>query len=325
MTSSFDEHTSVPRNQNADLLIQPRDSDFLRNSPSIEDFDETPLTAKTQSKNFRGFASKLIDEKGLQPRKEGWKLFSPSTWKGLRDTAWGQKKARQRHINRVAKDLKKFMFAPQGVGSPYRWADLWADDPQLATNKAYGMHPDDAQQWKDLQSPGSDIVIPPRMRALRAARKKPVGDGRMGRQSFLNMVERANRPGSESDEGDGSDQPSLQPGAQLDGHAVLEEPGYDPQDKLGNGIPNIWKEMAANPGKWEPKNALPRQLPSGAKGPVGGPHISETDSIEEEIKDDGNVDNGLGMQDNKKHMLEAMYAKYNIVEEVESESSDDDN
>jgi len=351
MSNMFEEQASSLRNQNADLimqpgeLLQPRNSDFLKRSPLIEEEPERPAARGPGRMSGSAFASMLIGKQNLRlpAQRESWKLFSPSTWGFLRNTTWGRRKAatrRMRQMNALTSKVNALGSAVKGISplgglfSNATWDDVGSGqtphtaatsepDPKLATNKAYGMAPEDEQAWRELAYPPGDEMRPFKEKDVhRAVIRKPLnnpqGQGLMSRKSFLNMV-----TGDDKNPGSGNKDNVRRTGDLLDEHPVMARPGDDVQDDEGDGIPNIWKEMAANPGKWEPKNPLPRQLPSGAKGPVGGPHISETDSIEEEIKDDGNMDNDLGMQD-KKYMLEAMNAKNNIVEDVESDSSDDD-
>jgi hypothetical protein len=347
----FEEQASSLRNQNADLimqpgeLLQPRDSDFLKRSALIEEEPERPAAREPGQMSGSALASMIIGKQNLRlpAQRESWKLFSPSTWGFLRNTTWGRKKAAKRRMSQMNALTSKVnalgsavkQISPRGGlfsnatwddvgggGTPYTAATS-QPDPQLATNKAYGMAPEDEQAWHKFVNPTlEELAKKENARLYEAVLNKPLrnpqGQELMSRKSFTAMVTRAGKnPGS------GYKDNARQTGDLLDEHPVMARPGDDVQDGEGDGIPSIWKEMAANPGKWEPKNPRPRQLPSGAKGPGGGPHISETDSIEEEIKDDGNVDNGLGMLGTK-YVLEALKAKNNIVEEVESDSSGDE-
>jgi hypothetical protein len=352
MSNMFEDQASSLRNQNADLImqpgahIQPRDSDFLKRSPLIEEEPEKPAAREPGQMSGSALASMIIGKQNLRlpAQRESWKLFSPSTWGFLRNTTWGRKKAAKRRMSQMNALTSKVnalgsavkQISPRGGlfsnatwddvgggGTPYTAATS-RPDPQLATNKAYGMAPEDEQAWREFVNPqGEQLMKKPEVRLAEAVMKKPLrnsqGEALMSRKSFTQMVTRADK-----NPGRGQEDDDLEPGELLGDHPVMDRPGDDEQDNEGDGIPSVWKEMAANPGKWEPKNHLPRQLPSGAKGPGGGPHISETDSIEEEIKDDGNVDNGLGMLGTK-YVLEALNAKNNMEEDFESESSDDDN
>ena len=309
MSSMFDEAPLI-KNRNADLLEdggQSPDSDFLRRSPEVEDFDLGSAPRRQGPPDYMASARRLISDKGLKPAKESWKLFSPSTWGFLRNTAWGRKKAHQRHVTSVANSLRSFFSPGSGAGTPYVDGTSAGADPNLASSKANGMHADDAQAWGALYGRGVDIMVPEGLRTARAAMQKPEGEGRMGRRSFLDMVTMANRrvPGERRSDGAG-----LAPGTVLDGHAVLDAPGDDAQDRAGDGIPSIVKDVFG--GK---SNLLARSNSGGGAPP------SSHNSIEEEIKDDGQFDQPYTKSE-QAQMLAAMGG--NKIEEEGSESSDDD-
>ena len=149
MSSMFDEAPLI-KNRNADLLEdggQSPDSDFLRRSPEVEDFDLGSAPRRQGPPDYMASARRLISDKGLKPAKESWKLFSPSTWGFLRNTAWGRKKAHQRHVTSVANKFRSFFSPGSGAGTPYVDGTSDGADPNLASSKANGMHADDAQAW----------------------------------------------------------------------------------------------------------------------------------------------------------------------------------
>jgi hypothetical protein len=259
----FDESpASVRRN----ALLGPQggqdgDANFLRKGPSVEG----PGTDDPRSLIHRAALPEYF-----QRRKEGWKLFSPSTWKGLRDTAWGRKKADQRHDKRVKKQVlkdfqKKFLgFEPESRAALQHF-QIWqrenaglsftASTPEakrdsaLATSKAYGMHADDERAWRRMFAEGNTFDNRDVRKhfhwypkaAQRAAQNKPVGEGRMSAESFYALASARTQRGPEHR--NIATGPSHRPGDVLDGYEVLPEPSSDKENNVG--IPDIVRDVFA--------------------------------------------------------------------------------
>jgi hypothetical protein len=198
--------------------------------------------------------------KKQQRLKEGWKLFSPSTWKGLRDTAWGRKKADQRHEKRIAKLLRPHFLDQYPELGPQSWLDLFKkkSDQESAGvgRRAYepaktdnwgGLHADDVKAWGNMFE--GDTWKNRERRHFdgdateEAARTKQLGEGRMDQLSFWRMAAGPFAEDSKSNTGK-----SLMSGDVVDGYPIMENPGQDWQDKRGagnrKGVPDIvWDVM----------------------------------------------------------------------------------
>ncbi len=239
---------------------QDSDSNFLREVPQGVAFarqaDQQSLIQRAAPPNY------------FQRPKEGWKLFSPSTWKGLRNTAWGRRKADQRHAKRVRNQVNEYFAKLDGVGgkgdgTPYTGdASIVRPDPALSDSKAYGMHQDDAQAWGNMfkssawENRRTVNYHRDENTVRQAAENKQVGGGRMGMTSFADMSHMFTRrePGvSQIEEDD-----SRGPGDYVEGYETLAQPGTDDQDE-GDGIPDIVRDVFAGttrPADYQPEHPM---------------------------------------------------------------------
>ena len=194
-------HRQVPQENGNDS-----DSKFLRAPVNLGDATMPGLLTRRRPPMPMETATKLVSEGRLQPPKQDWKLFSPSTWKFLRNTAWGRKKAKQRHTKQVAKSWRAFVEdgvrARTAAGTPYRGTNAAPDDPGFEDNPY--------DDWRATAAPAAQEAA-------------------------------GTTPQPQDQDADGAD-PDRAPGDMIDGHAMLHQPGRDPQDK-GMGIPSIVRDI----------------------------------------------------------------------------------
>jgi hypothetical protein len=225
-----------------------------------------PRNAFDDKLDLRGF----LDRAGLAQYKErpkvGWKLFSPSTWKGLRDTAWGRKKGDQRHEKRIKKALRSELLSRFPDLKPKRWHDRFFDkfrskkvqefareqsaapDMELTRNSKYGMHPDDAQAWGDTFTSTQWLTRGEHHKHRhpgvidRAAKVKQVGEGRMGRKSFKDLA--GLRPPKGPEDGEVKKGRSRRAGEMVAGYPIMDVPDRN-ENKIDDGIPDIVRDVFA--------------------------------------------------------------------------------
>lgn len=311
MSNMFEESPASIRNPNAHLLMQPGESDYRKRSPLIEEESLEPQPRAPRQVSGTDFASALTRKQDFRAKPEtGWKLFSPSTWAGLRNTAWGRKKAAKRQIASMTSRMNAFGGAIKGIsprgglfsnaswdtkgaGTPHTEATA-TPDPHLSTNASYGISRQAADQWQlaalarvklEEAEMGSE-----NWKQLAGAINLAGDKSGMGRESFRALTGMGRRnAGPQVAMAD-----DYEAGQKVDGHTWMEEPGYDDQDS-GDGIPSIVKDVLG-----------PKAAGAGAEavGSVPGP----TARMSQESDDDIDMDD-----DDEQAMYGGNYTKEQIA------------
>jgi len=294
MSNMFEESPASIRNPNAHLLMQPGESDYRKRSPLIEEESFEPQPRVPRQVSGTDFASALTRKQDFTAKPEtGWKLFSPSTWAGLRNTAWGRKKAAKRQIASMTSRMNAFGGAIKGIsprgglfsnaswdtkgpGTPYTAATS-TPDPRLSTNASYGMSRQAADQWQ-----------------VAALARVKLQEAEQGSESWKQLAGVINLAGDKS----GMSRDSFraltgmgrrnagpqvamaddhEAGENVDGHTWMESPGDDDQDD-GDGIPSIVRDVLG-----------PKAAGAGGAGGAPGPTARtslDSDDIDIDMDDD---------------------------------------
>ncbi len=299
MSSMFDEQPSLLRNRNSHLIMQSGESNYAKRSPLIE--EEPPAQAPRAPRQVSGtaFAAALTRKQDFRAKPEGWKMFSPSTWGFLRNTAWGRKKAARRQINSLTAKVDKFGAAMKGIsprgglfgnanwndtgtGTPYTAATA-KDDPNLTTSASYGVTSRAAGAWGTAASAIADWHRHGQgTEESKGAMKRFLGaseDSGMSRESFNALANGRNKIAGPAE----PMEDLHEVGDNVDGHAWLDEPGQDAQD-TGQGIPDIVQEvLGAKPGGNDSGDHLSPEVPA---NPVNRQSIDDSDLDEDNDDED---------------------------------------
>lgn len=291
--SNLYEEPSLLRRSGSKQRNVADDSDFFRSAPLIND-GPAPVDHRARAQN-------LIAKQDMRAKPQtGWKLFSPSTWKGLRDTAWGRNKAVKRQEKELTKRMTKLNSAvkPLDPKSGFFSNATWdtktgrgitgaeaSPDPNLTTSAAYGMSQQAADAWGTAADALSTVKSAEQGSAewkeQQGRYQQAVDSSGMLVQDFRNMVNLADTRPQQAVAMDGD---LNEAGDVVDGHAWLDRPGDDAQDTEGDGIPSIVREvLGPNAG-----GAGPRPPAGGSAARISSPiddgHDIESDDDDEEYQ-----------------------------------------
>lgn len=227
-------------------------------------------------------AQSLIRANPIPAAKTGWKLFSPSTWWGIRDTAWGRRKAAQRRIAQLDSHMTKLGsllktvdprsgFFSDATAAPGRGRGITGDEALDDPNS--GLSPAATAAWGRWATAHGEASRASTDEAQGRALAGGFGaweESGMGKDAFLDLaLMRDRRKVSAADD-------SVKP---LDEFGRLESPGHDDQDFDGDGIPDVVRHVM---GGGDQKAAA-----TGARG-SSGQQNADLDSIDDNDDDVAN-------------------------------------